>query len=125
MQKMKILGLGTTLLMAACASHTVQQKSNGIEPFPAYNAGGRTVTVYTTADSGNMRMKQVSSTSFYSKSQPVETEIFLAADPSTHFQSFMGIGAALTDASAETFYKMPQSSQDELMQAYFSKTNGI
>ena len=125
MQKIKIIGLGTTLLMAACANHTVQQKGNTMEKVSMYNAAGREVMVYTTADSGSMRLKKLSSTSFYPKSQPVETEIFLTADPATHFQSFHGIGGALTDASAETFYKLPQASQDELMQAYFSKTNGI
>ncbi len=37
----------------------------------------------------------------------------------------LGIGAALTDASAETFYKLPKDKQREFMTAYFDKEKGI
>ncbi len=37
----------------------------------------------------------------------------------------MGIGAALTDASAETFYKLPKEKQDQFMEAYFNVEKGI
>jgi glucosylceramidase len=46
-------------------------------------------------------------------------------DPINTFQTFLGIGGALTDASAETFYKMPMAKQKELMTAYFDKEDGI
>ncbi len=42
-----------------------------------------------------------------------------------HYQTFLGIGGALTDASAETFSKMPKAKQDELMQAYYDTQKGI
>ena len=35
-------------------------------------------------------------------------------DPSKTFQTFLGIGGALTDASAETFYKLPRDKQQEI-----------
>jgi glucosylceramidase len=37
----------------------------------------------------------------------------------------MGIGGAITDASAETFYKLPENKRKELLNAYYSTTNGI
>ena len=46
-------------------------------------------------------------------------------DPDKSFQSFFGIGAALTDASAETYFKLPEDKQQQLLKAYFSKSNGI
>ncbi len=38
--------------------------------------------------------------------QPVETQICVFVDPTKQFQEYFGIGAALTDASAETFAKV-------------------
>ena len=46
-------------------------------------------------------------------------------DPSKTFQTYFGIGAALTDASAETFYKLPKEKQQELITAYFDAQKGI
>ena len=37
----------------------------------------------------------------------------------------MGIGAALTDASAETYAKLPLNKQQEFMEAHFDKKRGI
>ncbi|HEU4607288.1 MAG TPA: glycoside hydrolase family 30 protein, partial [Chitinophagaceae bacterium] len=45
--------------------------------------------------------------------------------PSKTFQTFMGIGGALTDASAETFAKLPANKQEELLTAYYDKNKGI
>jgi glucosylceramidase len=46
-------------------------------------------------------------------------------DPRARFQKLIGIGGALTDASAETFYKIPAASQQELLKAYYDTVNGI
>jgi glucosylceramidase len=46
-------------------------------------------------------------------------------DPLQQFQTFVGIGGALTDASAETFAKLPKLKQTEFLQAYFDREKGI
>lgn len=46
-------------------------------------------------------------------------------DPSHQFQTLLGIGGALTDASAEVFAKLPKAQQQELLQAYYSPSQGI
>ena len=46
-------------------------------------------------------------------------------NPDITFQTFLGIGGALTDASAETFSKMPKEKQTELLQAYYDTKKGI
>jgi glucosylceramidase len=46
-------------------------------------------------------------------------------DPSKAYQTFLGIGGALTDASAETFAKVPADKQQEILTAYFDKEKGI
>ena len=85
----------------------------------------KAVTVYTTADSTNYRLTATGTAAFKDKGQPFENEITVFVDPSKTFQTYFGIGAALTDASAETFYKLPKQQQQELLTAYFSAEKGI
>jgi glucosylceramidase len=57
--------------------------------------------------------------------QPNEGQISVFVEPNRTFQTFMGIGAALTDASAEIYAKMPKMKQKSFMDAYFSPEKGI
>ncbi|RYY61454.1 MAG: glycosyl hydrolase [Chitinophagaceae bacterium] len=81
--------------------------------------------VYTTADSSDLRLSLTDTLEFADKGQPFETELCVFVDPAKTYQTFFGIGAALTDASAETFYKLPKDKQQELLKAYFDKKDGI
>lgn len=83
------------------------------------------ILVYTTADTANYRLTLTDSAVFSQKGQPTEREIVVFVDPSKTFQTFLGIGGALTDASAETFYKLPKDKQQEFLKAYYNKTDGI
>ncbi|WP_315820375.1 glycoside hydrolase family 30 protein [Paraflavitalea speifideaquila] len=83
------------------------------------------VTVYTTASQSELRLSQNAQLSFKEFKQPLETQPCVFIDPANTFQSFIGIGAALTDASAETFAKLPKNEQQELLRAYFDKDKGI
>ncbi len=107
------------VLLAACAGN---QQS---ETAAAFNTDGKKVIVYTTADSSNLRLSATDTLEFKEKGQPFENEITVFVDPSKTFQTFFGIGAALTDASAETFYKLPKDKQQELLKAYFDTETGI
>lgn len=84
-----------------------------------------TVTVYTTADKSDLRLSENGKLSFSDYRQPMETEPFIWLDVSATFQSYLGIGGALTDASAETFAKLPKSAQQELLTAYYDPAKGI
>jgi glucosylceramidase len=91
-----------------------------------YSAGKKSVTIYLTAkNTGDRLTKQPETLLFSDKPQPLESETFIVVDPSKTFQTMLGIGGALTDASAETFYKLPKERQQEVLEAYYSKTNGI
>ncbi len=90
-----------------------------------YSVKGKTVKVYVTAENTNNRLTQTETLHFTDKPQPVETEVAVFVDPSKTFQTMLGIGGALTDASAETFYKLPADKQKEFMTAYFDKDKGI
>jgi glucosylceramidase len=85
-----------------------------------------TVSVYTTADSSNLRLTKIETPLTFSfKGQPFENEICIFVDGNKSFQTFEGIGGAITDASAETFYKLPKTKQEELLNAYYNKEVGI
>ncbi len=85
----------------------------------------KTVTVYTTADSTRFRLSQTERLTFSPFGQPLETQPCVFVDPAQQFQTFVGIGGALTDASAEIFAKLPAAKQTEFMQAYFDRDKGI
>jgi glucosylceramidase len=90
-----------------------------------YSAKNKTVKVYLTAEKTNNRLTATETLHFTDSPQPVETEVAVFVDPTKKFQTMLGIGGALTDASAETFYKLPKATQQELLTAYYDKTKGI
>ena len=79
-----------------------------------FSAEGKKVLVYSTADSSKLRLSITDTLSFTDLAQPRETQICVFVDPNKTFQSFLGIGGALTDASAETFAKLPKKSNRNL-----------
>src|SRR3569833_1348906 len=95
-----------------------QQKA----PFSLKN---KSVKVFVTEKGTDNRIAPAGTLTFESNPQPVETEVAVFVDPSKTFQTMLGIGGALTDASAETFYKLPKDKQKEILKAYYSKTQGI
>ena len=106
-------------------SCTGEKENKNVETSTAFSTDGKKVLVYTTADSGSYRLTLTDTLEFKDKGQPFENEITIFVDPSKTFQTYFGIGAALTDASAETFYKLPKDKQQELLTAYFDKEKGI
>jgi glucosylceramidase len=83
------------------------------------------VTVYTTAENSSFRLSKTATLAFSPYGQPFETEPAIFVDPNKSFQTFVGIGGALTDASAETFAKLPKNKQAELLDKLYGKQNGI
>jgi len=86
----------------------------------------RPVTIYTTAENTNYRLtKTAENLPFTDFGQPVETQVCVFVDPTHQFQTLLGIGGALTDASAEIYAKLPANVQKQLMTAYYDTVNGI
>jgi glucosylceramidase len=83
------------------------------------------VTIYTTAQNTEYRITKTGSQTFADYGQPAETQVCVIVDPTHKFQTLLGIGGALTDASAETFAKLPAKVQKQFLTAYFDTENGI
>jgi glucosylceramidase len=91
----------------------------------AQGAPGNSVVTYLTAKDGDQRLTRTGSTEFTPATPLTEKEEYIFVDPTKSFQTILGIGGALTDASAETFYKLPEAARREVLSAYFDPRNGI
>jgi len=109
------------LLLAACSKNTPKQERLST----AFSTEGKKVMVYTTADSTTHRLSLTDTLNFTDLAQPKETDICVFVNPAKTFQTFLGIGGAVTDAAAETFSKLPESKQAELLNAYYDPGKGI
>src|SRR5688572_16130746 len=98
----KIFYAVIALLSVACSQEKTADTDSAATDSTSYNAAGKTVSVYTTADSTNYRLSSNGTLTFKEKRQPFENEVSVFVDPTKTYQQFLGIGAALTDASAET-----------------------
>jgi glucosylceramidase len=89
------------------------------------NVEASEIAVYTTADRTAHRLAVTDRPTFKRMGQPLESQICVFVDPSKRAQTILGIGGALTDASAETFARLPPARQRELLEAYFDADKGI
>jgi glucosylceramidase len=88
-------------------------------------AENKPVVIVTTAANTAFRLTPTDTASFSPYGQPFEGEPCIFADPSKTFQTFLGIGGALTDAAAETFARMPAEQQEAFLKACFDPREGI
>ncbi|OUL60752.1 glycoside hydrolase family 30 beta sandwich domain-containing protein [Flavobacterium sp. AJR] len=98
-----------------------QQQKNKQE----FTTNGKKIAVYTTADNSKLRITPTDNLVFSASKQPLETEISVFVQPKKTFQTFMGIGGAITDASAEVFAKLSKEKQAEFLKAYYDTKTGI
>lgn len=119
--KIHYVFLGVMFFLASCTS---PQEDSPVQT-ESFSVDGKTVSVYTTADSTDLRLTQTATTSFEPAAQPLETEVGIFINPSKTFQTFFGIGGAVTDASAEVFAKLSPEKQEEFLKAYYDKEEGI
>jgi glucosylceramidase len=83
------------------------------------------LTVYTTAKDTEYRLTKTEELDLKSFGQPFETQPCVFIDPTHSFQTMVGIGGAITDASAETFAKLSPDAKKEFIRAYFNPVDGI
>lgn len=94
-------------------------------PATAAAPAARTISVYTTARDVAARMALSDTLTFEPAHQPLESDVSVFVNPDKRFQSMLGIGGAITDASAEVFSTLSPAKQSELIAAYYDKDKGI
>src|SRR5471032_3057019 len=88
-------------------------------------ANGATLEVHTTASGTDERLALTSTTTLAHGKQPPEGDISVFVDRSKTYQTLLGIGGAITDASAEVFAKLAPKEQERLLHAYYDPKDGI
>ena len=91
------------------------------QPITNYEHG----EIFTTAHHTDLKLSKTATLSFGELKHPLESETNVLVDPARQFQSVLGIGGALTDAAAETFYKLSVENQVRFLEAYYDKEKGI
>lgn len=86
------------------------------------NAGKSTGRLIVTNAKTGEKLKEKGTVQFNKFEQPKETDVCVFVDPDFRYQKLIGIGGAITDAAAETLYKMPASKQKEILEAYYGKS---
>jgi glucosylceramidase len=86
---------------------------------------GKEATIYTTASDTELRLTETDRVAFTPAKQPLENEVSVFVNPRKSFQTLLGIGGAITDASAEVFASLPPEKQEEFLTAYYDKEKGI
>lgn len=120
----KFVTVGFLMLVIGCKEEGATGPAD-VADTVKYSTEGKSVLVYTTADSANLRFSPMDTLVFAEKGQPVETEVTVFVDPGKSFQTYLGVGAALTDASAEVFAKLSKEKQQEFLTAHFDKEKGL
>ena len=110
------------LFFTAC---TAPQEAPQTDTQPVFSAEGKTAGIFTTADSTDLRLAPTGNPAFKPTGQPVESEVSVFVNPARTFQTFIGIGGAITDASAEVFAKLPADKQQEFLKACYDKETGV
>ena len=114
--------LGLFLLASWCIP---ELSATNLPAKPAKSLIPAKAQVFTTAKDTRLRLTQTSDAVFENFGQPFETQVCIFVNPLRTFQTLTGIGGALTDASAEVFAKLPETSQKELLTAYYDTKTGI
>ena len=113
------------LLMLAILFSGCADQEPAITDKAVFSAKGKPVAVYATVSGSDLRLASMGDLVFEDAVQPLETEVAVFVNPEKRFQTFLGIGGALTDASAEVFAALPEDKQQEVLEAYYSADRGI
>lgn len=87
--------------------------------------GGKSADIYTTDLKKKMCMEHSRSGCFFPFDQPKETDVCIFIDPDYFLGSFIGFGAAVTDAAAETYASLPADKKEELIKSCFDNKEGL
>ena len=109
----------------ACNEKSIEPVTEQPATTKLFSVQGKTVQVFTSADSTDLRLSKTGELKFSDFKQPLETQTCVFVNPEKQFQTFLGIGGAITDATAEVFAKLSPEKQKELLDAYYDKEKGI
>jgi len=115
----KVRGVpGAACLLAAAALIAWCEPARAAQEAPS-------LQVWTSSKDGGRGLVRTDTATLQVAGQPVEAEVSVFVRPGRAYQEILGIGGAITDASAEVFARLAPAQQAELMTAYFDPVQGI
>jgi len=78
--------------------------------------------IFTTAKDTDLKLSSTGTAKFEQGEQPLETQLSIFVNPEKEFQTMLGIGGAITDASAEVFAALTPDKQEEFLNAYYGES---
>jgi len=116
-----IIGIATILLGSYATAATPGAASEKPASASTNDSAGRNVEVYTSAQNSNLKLTKTADVAFVKAVQALEPDYSVFINPTKSFQTLLGIGGAITDASAEVFAQLSDEKQQELLDAYYGK----
>ena len=112
-KKYKVVGLFAVVFILSCSDVKVHEKmSSSVESYIH-----KELQVYTTAKDTDLRLSKTGEQKFTRKVQPLETDIAVFVNPKKTFQTYLGIGGAITDASSEVFAALGDEQQNTVLKS--------
>lgn len=91
--------------------------SKMVDKATSFAAAGKKIMVYYAADISGLKLTLKDNLSFKGLALLNETQVCVFVDQSETFQTFLRMGAALTDTFKETFTKLSKAKQQEFLVA--------
>lgn len=115
----------SVLAFISCNKEVENQKSDASQSLSqsdvSFSLKDKEARIYSTSKDTDKRLSQDPNKRFKKAEQPLETEVAVFVNPEKKFQNYLGIGGAITDASAEVFSKLSPENQEKLLKAYFTE----
>lgn len=122
--KLRLFNFMIVLLMTFSCKESLNNKTTeskaALTP-STESYGGNSLQVYTTAKDTDLRLNKTAKYTFTEKVQPLENEIAIFVNVNKKFQTYLGIGGAITDASSEVFSTLDEDKQSKLLQSLYGK----
>ncbi|WP_026728670.1 glycoside hydrolase family 30 protein [Flavobacterium denitrificans] len=107
------------LLQLSCNSSKIADAS-----VVSGSISNKKIEVYTSAENTNLKLS-LSNNFISNNTQQTNSTVSINVNTEQTDQTFLGIGGAITDASAEVFAKLSPKKQQEFLNAYYDKNKGI
>lgn len=108
---------GLIILVILTTTNLYAEKNERADTIPLH--------IFTTAKDTDLRLTRENDVFFKDGVTIAENKIFIFLDDTHTFQTMLGIGGAITDASAEVFAKLTPALQEKLLISYYDSINGI
>lgn len=123
MASKSLLVLSIAVLAVQCKTTKSEKTAESIDIDLHYRV--TSARQFLTSKNDEQRLTEIGNVKIQAYDQPDEHYPTIIIDPNKQFQKIEGFGGAITDASAETFYKLSEETQEEILRAYFDLEDGI